>query len=642
MNVLFMFLFTLTLSTATFAQQRDYRAELEIKGSLSEIGVTPNGTVWLSTSDAEFFVLDVDSSGWRYGPSFGSGNISQITFFNDTVGIATGSVGRDGFYRTSDGGTTWNRRRLGGDVQVYCTFVDVKGDAWAGGSSGNLLHSSDQGLTWNVIPTPFGASKRLKAIYMDASGNGILGSLGNDLVVCSDHGRSYRSIATPADQHSDTRRDHRNVYNRIQRVARWHSWFIVEQIGRVWYTDTSTIQWNAFPEESVTFTLDEHVQRLYTVSMAGHVVAFDSTFNQVWKHAESSFFEPMFLTSSNGTVIVQEYSGVIHRVRKGASTHSVGLYTFAKSLKDPRSVRYGQNTSWGFSYRSLYARFDQSPKRWFRVANLDSPPEDLTLIDDTTAIVWTRGKNLKFTINSERAEELVLNEPLAQFLKYPVVAIQITSETQGCFHHKTDFIRYVLQEDGSWSKDSSGSDEGDVDWTSGSVVTADIDCALKNVDQTPGQYPPLTNFRITDEDIATFRTELKHMSRRAQMEGEVPVRDEAFYERFIHSLDSLQNSGYTVQVPLYSEWWSTTMSTLTVTLTNGIGEQLTMTSDVGAGWAWGLPFDVNYHGLHFSSMSMDLARMIKSAMPNGFLFKDRFNNARLLDRLAFYIMHHES
>lgn len=629
-----------TLSTVGVAQERDYRAEMKVSGRLSEIGVTPSGTVWLGNVYSEFFVLPADSNTWQYGPSYKPANaeyasspnsISQICFVTDEIGIATGYIYSDsmpwlksGFYRTSDAGKTWSRRSLGDEVWVYCTFVDAQRGVWAGGSSGNLIHSRDQGLTWEVIPTPFGASKRLNAIYMDTTGNGILGALDDELVVTSDRGRTFRGIATPAEQLPKTNGILFGGRVRIQRVARWHSWYIVEQMGRVWYADTSTITWRTLPEPSAMFTIDEVDQRLYTVSTTGHVVVYDSTLHQMWQHTVPVRIKPQSIASSNGALFVQEPSGVVHIVREGASIRSVGLYTYAEGIKQPDLIRKGRKTSWGVTERSLYAMDDQEPQRWFRVAPMDGRPDDLTLVDDTTALVWTRGKNVRYTMNREQGEDFVPREPLVRFLKHPVVALQIYAVSQGCFHGTTALVRYSLQEDGSWVADSVSQSDTTLDRESGSVSTADVDAALIGVDQTPGQYPPLTAFRITPEDVAMYRSVPREESH----------PDSAYYERFIQSIDSLERADYVVPIPLYSEWYSTTSGTMVVTLTNGVGEQLTVTSDVYLGWAWGLPFDVNYSGLHFTSMSLDLARMIKRAMPSGFLFKDRFENWRLLVRLA--------
>lgn len=166
MNKFFSIVFLLMMMLdGVFAQAphskdaRDYRATLDIRGRISEISVSPDEHIWLSTAtgnlyyangiDADWHSIETDTRKnkedddlWLNNPNF-----DRVSFFNADTAILTGYIAFDptsyhyksGYYRTTDGGRTWKLLNLGKDGWMYAVEVDQYGHAWLGT---NVAHHS--------------------------------------------------------------------------------------------------------------------------------------------------------------------------------------------------------------------------------------------------------------------------------------------------------------------------------------------------------------------------------------------------------------------------------------------------------------------------------------------------------------------
>lgn len=64
------------------------------------------------------------------------------------------SSSKNGYYRTTDGGRTWDIRSFDGDGWIYEACVDGNGNAWLGTAGKTIHYSSDYGEHFKALKIP--------------------------------------------------------------------------------------------------------------------------------------------------------------------------------------------------------------------------------------------------------------------------------------------------------------------------------------------------------------------------------------------------------------------------------------------------------------------------------------------------------
>ena len=115
--------------------------------------------------------------------------LGRMSFASEKMGYVAGEQGA--IYRTEDG-KRWIRCECPavGDFEDLRCWGEI--DAWAV-AGGLLLHTSNQGNTWNVIPTP---TKAFAVSPVDL--NNLFVSCGNGQLYSSDQGRTWVEIGSPS------------------------------------------------------------------------------------------------------------------------------------------------------------------------------------------------------------------------------------------------------------------------------------------------------------------------------------------------------------------------------------------------------------------------------------------------------------
>jgi len=120
-------------------------------GAMLGLAVDPNepstvylaqdgGHVWKSTNDGNTWAL---TTGQPLGSSF------TYALAVDTAGRVFAGTLRDGLWRTTNGGASWERV-LNGQDTIF-GLLTVPGAVYASSGDGNLFQSSDGGITWNRL-----------------------------------------------------------------------------------------------------------------------------------------------------------------------------------------------------------------------------------------------------------------------------------------------------------------------------------------------------------------------------------------------------------------------------------------------------------------------------------------------------------
>jgi hypothetical protein len=152
------------LTTTVLGQNRDTRAELEITGRINEISVAPNEKIWFTTAIGNTYFTNSIDSNWHYGYGkpllkaeddygFDHPYFDRVSFFNNDTAIITGYIShsekgleKNGYYRTTDAGESWELLNYGGNSWIYTVFVDETGNVWMGELPKQLYYSNDFGV----------------------------------------------------------------------------------------------------------------------------------------------------------------------------------------------------------------------------------------------------------------------------------------------------------------------------------------------------------------------------------------------------------------------------------------------------------------------------------------------------------------
>ncbi|UQA60569.1 WD40/YVTN/BNR-like repeat-containing protein [Polyangium aurulentum] len=265
------------------------RVELHVTGRVKEISVSPSGASWLMDSDGPSYHADGFDALWsrssldcstlvRFSRS---GQCDRVTFFTDSVAIATGYVGQhnDEYFWTGDAGRTWERRKFPAGEWIYDVFATARGEAWMGGSRGSVYHSRDAGRTFTLLSQPYDNGSRMHRIFMTAGGHGIAGALGNELRVTRDGGRTWTAIATPLDQRptSGAKPAEHSPEKDIQNVAFFNGQLVVQQNDAVFASpDVTPVRWRRVGT-LVAFETDRDGSAAFGVERDGRFVRIDAS-----------------------------------------------------------------------------------------------------------------------------------------------------------------------------------------------------------------------------------------------------------------------------------------------------------------------------------------------------------------------------
>lgn len=170
MKTLLIYLITFCICWNTWAQQKDTKMLLSY--SISDLSITSDGKIWVINSDGEIDYAKNIQEDWYKGGMLKERS-QRITFFDSQHAFVTGYISskkgvskKDGYFWTDNQGKTWDTLSFGKGEWIYDAFADENGNAWMGGSSGNIHYSNDFGKTWSKQNSPYNKGARMHSIFM--------------------------------------------------------------------------------------------------------------------------------------------------------------------------------------------------------------------------------------------------------------------------------------------------------------------------------------------------------------------------------------------------------------------------------------------------------------------------------------------
>ena len=670
--VIIITLFTVLGALGVFAQPttnpsgevsstRDYRAALNIVGRITEISVAPDEQIWLTTYMGNIYYTHNIDSNWHYGRldssaedddkdylGLGKPNLNRISFFNADTAIMTGFMHfsddwkspYDGYYRTTDGGRTWELRSFGGDGWIYEACVNSRGDAWLGTAGKTIHYSDDFGEHFKALKIPFKKSDRIYALYMADAFRGIVGSNANEILITEDNWSTARNIPTPLDQEK-VETSEREDQPRVDKALIWGPYLIAKQCGKVFYTlTTNNVDWQPFPVRIIDFSLDKSCNLLSVVDDSLRVLWFASPTEYGSPLNERLPAYPIDIKAVNGSLYIILTNRKVCRVNQEGLTCHIPLTT-DHPIKEPWFKESGEHLIWGEEDGQLYIA-NKKDSCWYREAELDFPTCGIHLLSDSVAILWDGLRNHLYSLQDHTMKDYSYKEPLRDFLAAPIKKFIISSGSQGCFHYNGHQIEFNAEGNSLFNAAVMSKVGGYQDRTDSlidiTVNGAQLVRLLEHINANPDETPEIQDFKITETDKKHYMDRLQERLNLGKYDfDKIQDKDKGLYDSVPVMLDGIDKATLYDILNMGESITSTTSNWFEVEFVNQNNDTCRIRSSYYKGGdPWFLPWHFEYNDQHFNCYSIALSRFIKSCLTEDFYGRKAFDNAVLLMKIGDY------
>ena len=640
---------------------RDYRAALNIVGRITEISVAPDERIWLTTYMGGIYYTNSIDSNWHYGRldpsaeddeedylSLKKPNLNRISFFNADTAIMTGFMHfsddwkspYDGYYRTTDGGRTWELRSFGGDGWIYEACVNSRGDAWIGTAGKKIHYSDDFGEHFKALKIPFKKSDRIYGLYMADAFRGIVGSEANEILITEDNWHTTRNIPTPLDQKKMEASERENQ-SRVDKVLIWGPYLIAKQCGRFFYTlTTNEIDWQPFPVRIKDLSLDRSCNLLSAVNDSLRVLWFASPTEYGSPSNERLPAYPIDIKAVNGSLYMILANEMVGRANHEGLTCHIP-YTTDHPMKEPWFKESGEHLIWGEEDGQLYIA-DKKDSCWYREAVLDFPTCGIKLLSDSVAILWDGLRNHLYSLQDHTVKDYSYREPLHDLLAAPIKKFTISSGSRGCFHYNRHQIEFNVEENSLFnaaviSKVGGYQDRTDslIDIT---VNGAQLVRLLEYINANPDETLEIQDFKITEADKKHYMERLQKRLNLGKYDFEkIQNKDKGLYDSVPVMLDGIDKATLYDILNMGEGFTSTTSNWFEVEFVNQNNDTCRIRSSYYEdGDPWFLPWRFEYNGQHFNCYSIALSHFINNCLTADFYGREAFDNAVLLMKIGDY------
>jgi hypothetical protein len=635
--------------------QDPYLARLSVYGNIGELGISPNGEVWVATARGEVYYRSRTDNLWReniikVSDNNVSKNFERINFFSDSVMVLSGFLqenGKEDFvFRTEDYGNSWTKVRFGESSWLDGAYFSKDGKAWMTGSSQYIYYSNDTGKTWQTFDKiEKTGNLRLVSVCFKSDGKtGLFGSTWNSLYLTTDNCQSWSKIPTPLTQKKYTRISKTN-HPKIGKIRILANHYIIRQEGRTFITRIDKIDWQYLPK-IVNFEVTD-AGYLYALGSDNTVQLYNSEFSIVWTSNQKLTLPAMAMTAHHEKLVILT-SNNLYQITPGNIEVS-DLLSSNSSIDEPELRLEVSGENYGFAQKDVL-KYDKIRKRWFRYMLLDFYITNATTINGKLLISdQSFAKFYELNLKNKSVTSAQLPPELIDVNANPIVEFHLESGSQGCFHQSNSIQSFIRKGDKFIL--NKGSSRGPFSPISSKTITINtIDSLAGMIASLKSNQLTIEDFNITQKDINNFKRFIDQEASHIKEKGlDEYLIDETVYSfpgentdfNFYNEMaDSLYKISPEVINEVFSQpdrYWSTTTNTRRIIFVLRDGKKLIIQNTYSCPNYLFLPWDIDYGGLKLKSNSIQFGKAIDQLTKGKFFDPDIRDKNYAIFMIADYI-----
>ena len=627
-----------------FLGQDDYRARLSISGGVSELGISPSEKIWVATKAGNTYYTNKIGDLWYFGPLgakdplsiTSNGIFERINFFSDDILMISGFMhgedsNQDFVLRSTDGGNTWDRVKFGKSSWIDAAYINENGKAWMSGSSQLIYYTENYGKTWKTFDKAGNEnSLRFSTLHFAKDEmTGLFGSFWNILYRTVDNCQNWEKLPTPLSQNKYERLS-REDRPEIRKIRIFGNYYIINQQGRVFVTNSNSIDWVYLPNVT-DFEISEN-ENLYTINQDLSVSLYDSSFLKTWQSEKTIKNNPIAIAVRNNNLFVMTYES-IYKINSDYFTVSQ-LFTNDIPIQEPYMKLQFAGEEYGFENKDIL-HFDKKKKTWYRFMSIDFSIANVSLFDNKIVLA-DQTLNNQYTFDPKEKSINKFSLPETLFSNLIVKELHFENGSQGCFHFNNLTRSYIKKEDKFVVNKKTKSSKYLT--RAFSEINADkIEQIIKIIDKSKLEKVSLIDLKITDKEIKEFKDFIDKEEQRIKKTGidrldfynlySFPGEniDFNFYKSIADSLFTLSQEEINNAFWQAYGNWSTTTNWRRIIFVFQNGEKLIIeNSDDKPNYLY-TPWIVDFEGLKFRTNSILFGQQIDE-ITNGQFFKEIARN----------------
>jgi len=626
-----------------FAEKTEF---YQIPEDFDNFTIDPSGAAWISTSIGKLHKCDSISDNWheqipprnqRLEYKAYNNTLNEIMFLTPEIFIAYGKISMSHelldmsqIVRSEDRGKHWNLIELGEFTSINSSYILDENNVWMGGSSGTLFYSNDSALSFSKID--LGAE--INSIFMKDASFGIIAISNKEFLVTYDNWKNYDKFDYPVMEI-----DSINAENN-SKVGIWNDRAVLLEKGKLFYSELEDLKWIELENNITDIQISDNL--IYAISDSSKILKIPSQDQMEFLPTNINSAEFLKISMANERLYVMDNQRQIHDITE-LEVNSYPKIEFG-IMNNFQLVSGMFHRNRVFVYRNkileLTKRNNVSASSKI-LASFDFDIKDLRVLDEGIFKIWDfKNRCYVYNANNGILQPFLFDSPLTDFLKHPITALTIRSNTAGCFNYTDYEITYTVKGEKLYCTNYQAMDDGMEDHETrryrNSVKMSKLDRLLHKINSNPYAIPKFSDYKISqhqidhpidpsmverDEESKMSQTYYDYVPRMMGKWSEMPISNFALRKKIIEGTFS-------------SSFW--------IEITNSIGTTINIHESNIRGIGV-LPWEISckkdqlndfgFNGVAFDSYSIELTDLIRELLPKNFHRNTLLDNRFLMYRL---------
>ena len=649
------FIILLLLVAKPAFSQDPYLARLSITGTIGELGISPNGEIWVATATGQVYYWSQADQLWRENNISASdvntsNTFERVNFFSDSTIVLSGFLHENGkqdfIFRSDDHGKTWIKVRFGESSWIDGACFMRDGKAWMTGNSQYIYYTKDSGKSWQTFDKieKTGNLRLISICFRKDGKTGLFGSTWNSLYLTTDNCNSWTKIPTPLAQNKYTRIS-KTVHPRIGKIRMFGNHYIIRQEERTFISLIDQIEWQYLPEV-VDFEVTD-TGNLYTIQKDKGIKLYNSDFSCIWT-CNQKLDLPTDAIAVKGEKLIALTREQLYQISPGSFERNE-LLSSNSTISKPELKLQIDGEDYGFAGKDIL-KFDTVRNQWFRYMQLDFYITNASTINGKL-LISDQSYNQFYELNLKQKVLVRAQLPskMIDLKANPVVEFHLERGSQGCFHvdnSMQSFIRNGMQ----FTLKKQASTGSFLTNFTKPIDANTIDSLAGMIADFKRDKISIADLDITQEDITRFKKYIDLQAERINKKGlEEYKKDETayefpgentdfdYYKKLADSLYALSPEVINAVFSQPDSYWSTTTNTRRIILVLKDGKRLVIENSYNRPNYLFMPWDIEYGQLKLKSNSIQLGKIIDHLTKGSFFVRDVSDKNYAIFTIADYV-----